>query len=244
MTGNALLTASMQAAGLLALGEPIDADSAASGRSILNMMLESWSNQDLTVFTLNRNIFNLVAGTASYTVGAGGTFAMVRPARIQYVTIIYNANPAQPLEMPELQMYSDAEWAAVPVKAIANILPQGVYDDGGFPLRTLTYWPVPTDSSVQTVIGGWAALTAFPANLGTDITFPPGYMEAIKYNLAIRLAAEWQGSANADVKEFARQGMALIKSSNVQEVKWRMDDLIGAGSEGGGRYDYRTDSYR
>lgn len=242
MTGNDLLAASMRAAGLLALGEPVDADSAAAGRIVLNQMLESWGAQLLNVFTLNRNTFSLVAGTASYTLGTGGVFNIPRPAILEYVTIISNANPAQPVELPPLKLFNDIEWASeVPVKSVTNPLPQGVYDDGGFPLRTLTYWPVPSDSSVQTVIGGTAALSQFPNNLGSDVTFPPGYMEAIKYNLAVRLAADWQGQVSGAVSELARSSLAVIKGSNVQEIKMNIDPAMA--SEGG-HYNWLTDRFQ
>jgi hypothetical protein len=233
MKGGDLIAASMRAAGLLALGEPVDGDSSSAALVILGQMLEGWSAQQLAVFTLNRSTFPFIAGTSAYTVGTGGMFNVARPAEIEYVTIISNSNPAQPLELPPLQMYTDAEWAGVPVKAVTN-------PDGGFPFRTLTYWPVPSDSSVQTVIGGWAALTQF-TNLTSDVTFPPGYIDAIKYNFAVRLAAEWQGQVTPGVADLARTSLATIKAMNVPDIKFKIDAAMGAT---GGHYDWRSDTYR
>lgn len=240
MRGADLISAAMRSAGLVASGETPSSEEAADAQTILNQMLEAWSAEKLSVFTLNRNTFSFVASTAAYTVGSGGTFNMARPAKIEYVTVISNANPSQPLELPALKMYSDEEWAAVTTKSILNPIPQGVYDDGGFPFRTLTYWPIPSDSSYQTVIGSWAALTQF-TDLTTDNTFPPGYIDAIKYNLAVRLAADFDKTLNPAIALFAQQGLARIKTLNVPPIEVKMDSALAST---GGHYDWRTDSYR
>lgn len=236
-----LAAAAMRCAGVLASGEPTPANEIADAQVIANQMLEGWGAENLNVFTLTRSTpFNFVAGTAAYTLGTGGTFNMARPAKIEYISYVYNANPSFPLET-KIKMYSDEEWAEIPIKNVQNVLPEGVYDDGGFPFRTLTYWPIPNDSSVQTIIGAWTALNQF-ADLTTDITFPPGYIDAIKYELAIRIAAEWPGKLDAAIPTLAARAIARIKSLNVTPVKANIDPLFGTGE--GGRYDWRTDKYR
>lgn len=236
-----LAAAAMRCAGVLASGETPSSDELADAQTIANQMLEGWGAENLNIFTLTRSpLFNFVAGTQSYTLGTGGVFNMARPARIEYVSYIYNANPAFPLET-RIKMYSDEEWAAIPIKNVQNVLPEGVYDDGGFPLRTLSYWPVPNDSSVQTLIGSWTALNQF-TDLTTDITFPPGYIDAIKYELAIRIAAEWPGKLDAAIPVLAAKAISRIKSLNASPVKTTIDPLFSTGD--GAHYDWRTDRYR
>jgi hypothetical protein len=202
-------------------------------------MLEAWGTERLMVFTLSRSaLFNFVAGTASYTLGIGGTFNAPRPDRIEYISYIYNANPAQPLER-QLYLYDDAEFAAIPVKNILNPLPEGVYDDGGFPFRTLTYWPIPSDSSVQTIIGAWTALSQF-TDLTTNFTFPSGYIDAIKYNLAVRIAAEWPGNLSPGTALLAQQSLMRVKNINVPTINLTIDPLV---QTEGGYYDWRVDEY-
>jgi hypothetical protein len=238
MTGQDLLSAAMRVAGVLAAGETAPSDEMAIAQTVANQMLESWSAERLSVFTLNRQTFSLVAGTASYTLGTGGAFNIPRPAHIEYVSRVLNSNPLQPLEQP-LKLYTDEEWQGIPVKSITSSLPLGVYDDGGFPLRTLTYWPVPTDSTVQTILGVWAALTQF-TDLNTDNTFPPGYIDAIKYNLAVRIAAEWPGSVTDLTIQLAKECLSRIKRTNVPIICWTIDPAM---QSSGGHYDWRSDTY-
>jgi hypothetical protein len=81
------------------------------------------------------------------------------------------------------------QWAQIPVKNISSALPLKVWDDQGFPYRTLQVYPIP-NVQVQLAIYAWQALTQF-ANLFTNLTFPPAYLKALRYNLAIELAPEF-----------------------------------------------------
>lgn len=199
-------------------------------------MVEAWGIEHLALFTLNRNTFTLVPGTQNYTVGTGGTFAMARPARIEYVSIVILNNPAQPLELP-LRMFNDDEWQTqIPIKSTTTTIPTGVYDDGGFPLRILSYWPVPTVAN-QTILGTWSALTSFP-DLVTDVTFPPGYLKALRFNLAVDLAPEFGVSLRPEVLAQAIASKAAIKSVNIEPVYSRIDDALMDNK--GGRFNYYT----
>jgi len=231
MTGQDLISSSLRLIGALASGETPSAAEASDALVILNQMLDAWSANRLAVFTLSRQVFTLRAGKQSYTMGAGGDFNVPRPAKIQYWSILSNQNPAQPLELAaNSDFLTDEEWQEVRVKNITGSLPRKLYDDGGFPLRTLSFWPVPDNSSVQTALYIWNALQQF-ADLVTDYTFPPGYLEAIKYNFAIRLAAEWPGNLSQATPLLAQQALANIKSMNSPVVKLRCDEGITGGGE-------------
>jgi|SRR5579872_98672 len=236
MTGNDLIASALRLIGALASGETAGASESADAQVILNQMLDAWGAEHLMVFTLNRLTFSLLSGKQTYTLGVGGDFNTARPPRIDYVSIVNLANPALPLELP-IKMYTDTEWQGVPVKLTSGSLPFGVYDDGGFPLRSLSYFPIP-NIGVNTIIGGWAQLTQF-ADLTVDVTFPPGYAEAIKYNFSVRLAAEWPGNVSELTLQLASESKARIKSSNIGIVELRCDPGL---DNGGGRYNWLTDS--
>jgi hypothetical protein len=238
MTGQDLISSSLRLIGALASGETPSAAEAADALVILNQMLDAWSASRLTIFTLSRQVFTLQAGKQSYTMGAGGDFNVARPARIQYWSIISNQNPGQPLELASNSDFlTDEEWQEIRVKNITGSLPRKVYDDGGFPLRTLSFWPVPDNSSVQTALYTWNSLQQF-VDLVTDYNFPPGYAEAIKYNFAIRLAAEWPGTLSQATPILAQQALANIKSMNAPVAKLGCDEGI---TGGGGTYNWLAD---
>lgn len=236
MNGNDLITSALRMVGVVASGETAPAADVADALVVLNQMIEAWGAESLSIFALNTSTFDFVAGQQAYTLGTGGNFNVARPARINYVSVISNTNPAQPNEIP-IQMLTDEEWQNIPVKLTTSTLPTAVNDDDAFPLRNLSFWPVPSDPSAQARLYLWAALNQF-TDLTTDFTFPPGYMEALKYNLAIRLAAEWRADLSPLTLQLAMDAKGRIKSQNIEPVLVKCDPAIVA--TGGTRWNYLT----
>jgi hypothetical protein len=96
-------------------------------------------------------------------------------------------------------------------------LPTLIYDDDGFPLRTLSFYPVPSGTP-QVALYTWIALTSFAA-VTTDNTFPPGYEEALYSNLAIRLSADGFGDVSPALAALAAESLGRLKSANIFPVK-------------------------
>lgn len=225
MTGGDLIASSLRLIGVLASGETPSGPESADALLILQQMIDEWQTERLNIFTINILEFPLVQGQQTYTLGVGGNFNTTRPAFIQRMSVVWLANPAQPLELP-LEMLTDASWQAVPVKIINSTLPVYVYDDGAYPLRNLNFWPIPT--VVDNVrIYGWQPLLTFP-DLTTDIQFPPGYAKAIRYNLAVDLAPEFGRQVPPEVSVMAGLSKAHIKIINSPITESSMpSELIG-----------------
>lgn len=233
----------MRITNALASGETPTAAEAQDGLTILNQMVDSWQAQRLMIFNVQRVVLpSLTIGQQSYTLGPGGYFDMPRPAKIERYGIISLNNPSQPLELPlngDGQNLTLDGWASIPTKNVQSALPLYVWDDGGFPLRTLNFWCIPS-ANVQATIYPWIALNSFP-DLVTDITFSPGYSEAVQYNLAIRLAAANIGTLiTALTQKLANDGIACVKSSNVPLLEMNIDPSLTSNR---GFYDWRSDTF-
>lgn len=219
----------MRLIGALASGEVPTAAEANDALVVLNQMTDGFNADRLLCFTLTISEFPLVVNQQTYTMGAGGDFDIPRPARIERSSIVSLTNPSQPLELP-IDYYTDLDWQDQPVKLIDSSLPQAVYDDQAFPLRNLSFWPIPTQN-VNTRLYCWTQLTAFDLNT-TDVTFPPGYLEAYRYNLAVRLMAEMPGDYNqvtfGIVTELATQTLGRVKSINVPVIQSFCDPALSA----------------
>lgn len=191
----------------------------------LNDMLDAWTAQSLMIFTTQPSTQNLVAGTQSYTCGSGGVFNIARPPKIDRIVLKVNSNPSFPLELP-LKTFTDEEWASITLKTLSNTYPEGYWDDGGFPLRTLYFWPVPS-TSLQVVIYPWVALSQFADLATTDYTFPPGYAEALRFNLCLRLGPYLNVTTIPDVvMAMAQESRMRIKMMNANESLLTCDRAI------------------
>ena len=230
----------MRLIGALASGEQPTGAEASDALCVLNQMLDSWNAERLMIFAIIISEFPLTPTQQTYTLGPGGNFNTVRPAKIERISIVSLTNPAQPLELP-IQYYTARDWQEeVPVKLINTTLPLAVYDDQEFPYRNLSFWPIPA-VAVNTRIYFWTPLSQF-ASLTTKVSFPPGYLEALRYNLAVRLMAEMPGDYNqvtAGITQgLAQSSLARVRIMNEPIIELFCDDAL---VNRGGYYDYRSD---
>lgn len=224
----------------IAVGElPTNAESQ-DGLRTLNRMLDAWQAQRLNVFATQRLLLPLQIGVQTYQLGSSSTTAgwsIARPARIDYGGVVVTTEQPQPLEVA-LTAYTESDWLQIPVKAIESALPQGYWDDQGFPFRNISFWPIPNVSGLQFACYSWVALQQF-SDLLTPYGWPPGYMEAIVKNLALRLAPQYPGNASQLLLVQAQQALAVLKSSNQQPVLANTDPAL-VPARGG--YNWITDN--
>jgi len=227
---------------VLEAGEVLSAADSQLGFTRLNTMIDSFQAERLMIFNVQRiNLGSLTIGQQAYTLGSGGDFDIPRPARIERYGIISLNNPGQPLELPLNTDGSNMtvdQWAQIPVKNIQSSLPLYVWDDDGFPLRTLSYWNIP-NANVEATIYPWVALQQF-ADLTTDYTFPPAYAECIMYQLALRLANPFGGNIPPALPGMAVEAKARVKSINVPILEMNIDPSLTSKS---GYYNWISDQF-
>lgn len=222
--------------GAIGTGETPTAVEFADALEAANDMLDSWLAERLMAFSIAIQEFPLVGGQQTYTYGPGGNFNALRPAKIERVSIVSLNNPAQPLELP-IPYFTDWDWQNVPVKLIGSALPMGVYDDGNYPLRNLSFWTFPTTvSNFRAYV--WQQLTEF-SDLTTDVQFPPAYRKAIVYNLALELGPEWGFPPSQSVIALALDSKAIVKSINLPVIQSFGDPALCGD---GGHYNYFSDT--
>lgn len=220
------------------IGESPSASMSQDALSTLNQMIDAWNAEHLMIYTELENTFTLVPSQQTYTMGAGGDFNIARPSSLDMAFIIQLGNPSQPLET-EIPIYTDRQWANIPVKNIFSTLPLGVYDDKAFPLRNLSFFPIPS-VTVQCKFWTWASLS-MAQSLTTVMYFPPGYQEAFRFNLAPRLAPEYKVATPIEVAAYAVESKARVKSANMAPIDMQSDSAVL--SNPAGFYDWRSDQF-
>jgi hypothetical protein len=168
---------------------------------VANSMLDAFSIERtqipaVTVQSLDQNqvALSLIANQAAYKLGnvvGNEDFLLSRPSRVERVSILYAASQQTPVELP-MEMVDDVGWQGITNKSTPSILPQVCFVDASnavFPDMVLYFWPVPTLAN-PVILYCWTLLQQF-TDLKTKFLFPPGYTEMLRYNLAVRLAAEF-----------------------------------------------------
>lgn len=210
--------------GVLGEGETPSADQLRDGIDALKDLLASWGTEGFVVPSRVREEFALVAGQASYTVGAAGTFNTARPVEIEAASIKdENSNPAA--ETP-LEVITLAEWAGIPLKEMTG-QPTKIYRQGTFPLETIYLYPVP-DAAKKLVLYSRKALLSI-ANANTTLDLPDGYARAIRYNLAVELAPEYSKPVPNEVAAIAVESKTNIVRLNGEPSYLEVDRMFVGG---------------
>lgn len=221
MTVRELIEGAMKLIGAIAAGETASASEAADGLVSANLLLDSWSNENLVMHTKVREEVAMVAGTATYTMGTAGTFSATRALKIEHAGI-ERADGSSTLETP-LRILNQKEWADIYDKELSSEVPQAIFADGAYPVETITVWPEPT-AAHKLVLYSWKALTQF-ASVNTTISLPPGYLRALRYNLALEIAPEYGKDPSALVMAAASESKENIKRMNAKPHYLAADEM-------------------
>jgi hypothetical protein len=211
-TARDIITRSLRIVGVLGAGETASAEDAADSFVALNSMIDSWSIDRLFAYNIVQSSFPLTAGTARYSIGNGGTFNTIRPNEIEYAF----ARDVNNLDW-QIDIITQEQYAAILLKNVGNTYPNVLWYDPEYPLAYVNLYPLP-GVNLTLYLGIWSILTQF-ATLDTQISFPPGYEDAITFSLAERLGVEYRMPVGADAQQIALKARARVQGNNLVDAR-------------------------
>lgn len=241
MTALDLITLALQDLGVVAGGETVNANDASDALTRLNNMIAAWADERLTIYQITPTTFPLVANTQTYTVGSGATVNIPRPIWIHAAGLVLTS-PSPDVEIP-VTIITDSDWANISIKSLTSTYPTRLWYNYGFDSSgygTLYMWPVPTEVNNFTIYVPTQLSTL--AALSTTVSFPPGYAEALEYNLAARLSIPFGRPLTPDLDRQAKQSLARIKRANKRLEDLTVDPALWSRSGPGG-YNWRSDTF-
>lgn len=219
MTARDLITRSLRLIGGLAAGETASSAEEQDAYDTLRDLLDAWAAMRLTQHEVCREVFDLASGTATYTLGDGGTWDHTRPLWIERAGLLSTTEEGTVLELP-MEILTTQRYAEVRIKDDTSTLPMQLYFDMGFPWITVTVLPTPSASALQVALYLPTPPTLF-ADLSTDYDLPPVWAQALRFNLAVELAPEWGRPLDAVVAQRAQDYLGLLKRANK-----RLEELV------------------
>lgn len=223
MTVLDLITSVLREINVLGAGDTPSADDAMDGLRMVNDFIDGvCALERLLIYTITRTTWTLVASQASYAVGPSGDVNIVRPIYIDRVRFQETA-VSPTLEMP-LGLLTEADYRAVPRKALTSSYPVSYYYNPTFPTGTLKFFPIPTSTTLQGVLYAPTAVTRFGA-LTDVIALPPGYNRFLRKNLAVEFSAAWRDTLpiNPILIKQATESTANLKRVNQRPIDMRLD---------------------
>lgn len=202
-----IIRRSMRLIQAIGTGETATADEITDGLDALNAMLDSWWNERIAVFAIEERSFALTPGTQNYPIGpaAAAPFDVQRPLKIEsaYVRL-------QSVDYPML-VVDYGRWAGISYKPLQGI-PEWLYYEPTTPEGEIFLWPIPSQA-MELFIGTRRQIQSFTTSNDT-INMPPGYVDALCYNLAVKIAPEYEREVPPVVAAEAIKTLANIKRLN------------------------------
>jgi hypothetical protein len=175
----------------------------------LNQMIDSWNTERLSVFSTQDQVFSWPASTIKRTLGPTGNFVGNRPVLVDDAT--YFRDPLTNVSFG-VRIINQQQYNGIAVKTVTSTYPQIIWVNMTYPDIEMYVYPVPTRVvewhfiSVEELIK--------PASLTTTISFPPGYLRAFRYNLAMELAPEFNMEPSPQVMRIAMTSKRNLKRIN------------------------------
>jgi len=203
----------------------------------MNQMIDSWNTERLAVFCTQDQVYLWPANERVQTLGPSGDFVLLLgteafdPIGTQNDASIAleDGNPGQyqrPILLEDstyfrdpstnvsygLRFINQLQYNNIAVKTVTSTYPQVMWVNMTFPNITLSVYPVPTKQMEFHFVSVLPLATA--ATLETELEFPPGYLRAFRYNLALELAPEFNVEPPNEVRRIAMYSKRNLKRIN------------------------------
>ena len=204
-----IINGSLRLIGVLAEGETPSSETAQDALNAMNQMIESWNTERLAVYSTQDQVVTWPPSTRFQTFGPTGNIVGNRPVLIDDAT--YFRDPASGISYG-LKLINQQQYNGIAVKTVTSTYPQVLWVNMTYPDIEMYVYPVPTKVLEFHIVS--VQELAQPANLATDLAFPPGYLRCFRYNLACELAPEFGVEPSRQVQRIAMTSKRNLKRIN------------------------------
>lgn len=219
-----------------------------------NSLLDSLSNDILNIHTINPYRFLMEANKGTYTLGpefndnglpTNADWVIERPMRIEEaVLLVYapvviiddeiNIGENSGTIFLALTRLNYSQYASITTRRLTTDWPTSVYDNGGYPTRTLKFWPIP-QSTLACELWLWQPLATYET-LDEELNLPPGYERYLTLKLANEIAPEFGAVWTDTLGTKLREAESAVKTLN-QTPEYVQQSRLGRGVQ------HRTPAY-
>jgi len=219
---------------ILVLGtqDTLTASEMDDGLDALNLMLDSWRLERLSITSLTHITHTLSGSVQSYTIGSGGAINVARPTKIEDAFVRYS-NADYPMDI-----LGQVQWDLIPYKGMTGV-PRKLFYDAAVPLGTVNVFPMPLSSAYTLHMNVYSEIESF-SDIADAFVLAPGYARAIIYNLAVEAAPMFNKVPSREVVRIAMKSLANVKRLNSQPVITQVDKALLRPSV---VYDITSDGY-
>lgn len=209
VTAGDQITGALRLLGVLAEGESPSAVMAQDALSAFDQMVDSWNTERLSVFCTQDQVFNWPPGERVRTLGPSGDFVGTRPVLLD--DSLYFRDASNNISYG-IRLLNQLQYNNIAVKTVTSTYPQVMWANMTLPDITMAVYPVP----IKELEFHFISILPLdqPATLATELAFPPGYLRAFRYNLAMEIAPEYGIEPTPQVQRIAMTSKRNLKRIN------------------------------
>lgn len=207
-----IIDSALRALGVLHAGDTVENDSVMEADCVeaLNLMLKSWQNFGIQLWTTQTATIDLTANKSSYIWSLSGDIAV--PTAIRVIGG-YSRNITG-IDMP-LTILTQNDYNRLSNKSMAG-RPTHFYYDYKDSYGLLYPWPIPNADGISLVLTYHQYFDDMDSR--TDrLDFPQSWWEAVKWNLALRLAPEFGRQVGPEIVSLAQTTLKDAREAAFEE---------------------------
>lgn len=208
LTLTACANTAAQLLGVLDSGEALSTQQIADALVLANNLWDNWSADPKMILTITRVAAALSSGVQGYTIGAGQTFNVTRPAAIVSAAFLNSSGPGG-----EVKVLTPSQWAGTPDRQRQSYIIQGLFYDRGNPTGNLYLTPVPQGTTLSLEVWVWAALAQF-VDATTPLTMLPSYQRLLTLAMAMEMAPEYSMTPSQKLTDDYQAAVANVEELN------------------------------
>jgi hypothetical protein len=200
--------------GVLAEGETSSASVMQDSLMAMNQMIDSWNTERLSVFSTIDQIVNWPVGAINATLGPSGSLVRLNETAVRPILVddaTYFRDPQTNVSYG-IKLINQQQYDGIAVKTVTSTYPQVMFVNMTYPDIDIYIYPRPTRLLEFHFIS--VEELSQPATLATTLAFPPGYLRAFTYNLAMEIAPEFGVEPSEQVKRIAMTSKRNLKRIN------------------------------
>ena len=215
MVTSDLIRATLRLIGAISSSETPAADESSDALEALNLMLGSWGASRFLSASTGK-VTKAMTGAASYTIGSGGDIDTTRPTALYVVTYTYGGIDYN------VKVIDYADYQKIGLKTVSGTIPEYIVLKPDNPLSTIFLYPIPTTGTLTLD----SIRPATDLTLADDLPYPPEWIRALKFNLAIELSPEFGFKVSPELVALAQDSKAIVMRSMVTVPSARFDTLL------------------
>lgn len=185
LTRNELVKSALRLINAYASGEEPEPSEIDDTVEAGNIMIKAWQSEGIGIWKNTEQTLTLVGDQQSYTIGPGGDLDIARPTEVNYARLRIDGGSDIPVDIVPRNTY-----LSLATKTTDGKINQIYYDPQTI-LGVLYVWPTADDTDDTLIITCRQPIEDL-GTLANTIDIPVEYLRALKFNLALEIAPEFE----------------------------------------------------